>query len=813
MQTKALQQLVKAAMLPAAMMAFAVLSAFCGQGSNPGGGLSATSEAFGSQVIDSPQTAALTGTGIVPAKLLPTSPDFGRVLQSTASAAKTITLYNEQAVPLAITSIATGNPDFTEVNTCGESLAAKSHCAITVTFTPSMIGAETATLSVTDAASNSPQTAALTGTGIAPAKFSPGALTFAAQIAGTTSAAKSVTLTNNLSTPLPISITFAGADPGDFAQANTCGSSLAAGANCTIAVMFTPSASGTRMAALNIEDHGGASPQTVSVSGTGRSTGQTYHVDNCVVIGSDANNGTSTATPWLTVNKVNTSTFNPGDSILFERTCTWREQLAVPSSGAAGSPITLGAYGTGAKPIISGADIFSSWITEGSLYYSAAPVQPNQVFMSGVRLTAVAAKASLATGDWWWDSTHSRIYVYDNPGGHTIEASQRYVAIAVSGVAYIALSNLQTQEAQTDGVDITEGSSRISVSGVLSQNNFTEGIQVYEAPNSSVVSSTVAYNGAHGILSENSADLLIDRCVAHHNAQLTAEDWTAGIYVYGTLSTGVTIQNSESYSNGTGQPDYRGGGIWPDTVGSGLIVRNNFVYSNNLTGIIIDADNESIVDYNVVFNNGLTAPAGGAAWDTVGIFVFADANASMTRQVIYNNTVYGNAGGGIEVEGPSAGSSTAGCMNNVVTNNIAVNTLSGPNFAAYNGCENPGKDGSGNVYSYNDFGTQANNFIEWGAGAFYSTYATWETAAGNCGAPGCSHSVQADPQFVNAAAAQFWLQSGSPAIEAGIDLGSPYNIGLLPASSWPNSVVTGDQNSYGTGWEVGAYIFTGQTVQ
>ena len=73
--------------------------------------------------------------------------------------------------------------------------------------------------------------------------------------------------------------------------------------------------------------------------------------------------------------------------------------------------------------------------------------------------------------------------------------------------------------------------------------------------------------------------------------------------------------------------------------------------------------------------------------------------------------------------------------------------------------------------------------------------------------------MQADPQFVNASAAQFWLQSGSPAIDAGTNLGSPYNIGLLPASSWPNSVLTGDQNSYGTGWEIGAYIFTGQTVQ
>ena len=83
----------------------------------------------------------------------------------------------------------------------------------------------------------------------------------------------------------------------------------------------------------------------------------TYYVDNCVSVGNDRNNGTSPSTPWLTINKVNTSKFNPGDSILFQSTCTWREQLTVPSSGAAGSPITFGAYGTGAAPIISGADV------------------------------------------------------------------------------------------------------------------------------------------------------------------------------------------------------------------------------------------------------------------------------------------------------------------------------------------------------------------------------------------------------------------------------------------------------------------------
>jgi hypothetical protein len=65
------------------------------------------------------------------------------------------------------------------------------------------------------------------------------------------------------------SLTFTGTNASDFAHTDTCGTSVAAGANCTIAVLFTPSASGARTAALSIADNATGSPQTVSLSGTG----------------------------------------------------------------------------------------------------------------------------------------------------------------------------------------------------------------------------------------------------------------------------------------------------------------------------------------------------------------------------------------------------------------------------------------------------------------------------------------------------------------------------------------------------------------
>lgn len=101
----------------------------------------------------------------------------------------------------------------------------------------------------------------------------------------------------------------------------------------------------------------------------------TYYVDNCVTPGSDANNGTSPSTAWLTVAHVNAQTFSPGDSVLFQRTCAWYgTALTVPSAGSSGNPITFGAYGSGANPILKG----STQVATGG--YTLAPNQTATMF-------------------------------------------------------------------------------------------------------------------------------------------------------------------------------------------------------------------------------------------------------------------------------------------------------------------------------------------------------------------------------------------------------------------------------------------------
>jgi hypothetical protein len=101
--------------------------------------------------------------------------------------------------------------------------------------------------------------------------LSPNKLTFASQNVGTTSGAQSVTLTNTGTGSLTMKgIAIGGANPGDFAQTNTCGASLAAAAHCSISVTFKPTAAGSRSAAVNITDNAAGSPQSVALSGTGK---------------------------------------------------------------------------------------------------------------------------------------------------------------------------------------------------------------------------------------------------------------------------------------------------------------------------------------------------------------------------------------------------------------------------------------------------------------------------------------------------------------------------------------------------------------
>jgi hypothetical protein len=96
---------------------------------------------------------------------------------------------------------------------------------------------------------------------------------------------------------------------------------------------------------------------TVTITQAAAAVNNAYYVSFSG--GDDSNNGTSQASPWKTIAKVNSQTFQPGDHILFKAGDTWtwaagESSLAPQGSGTAGSPIIISSYGDGAKPKFEG---------------------------------------------------------------------------------------------------------------------------------------------------------------------------------------------------------------------------------------------------------------------------------------------------------------------------------------------------------------------------------------------------------------------------------------------------------------------------
>ena len=205
--------------------------------------------------------------GAATVTLTPATLSFGNQAVDTTSAAKSVTVKNTGSTTLDITSIAAGGTFAISAKTCGTTLAAGKTCKVSVTFSPTAPGSDTGLLSVTDNASNSPQTAALSGTGVVQAKLTPASATYAKQKVGTTSAAKTFTLTNDLASPLTgiaISTSRGFCGLGDYLHDKSGGQG-----EVHNHVAFTPKATGARTGQLSVKDSASNSPQTSSLSGTG----------------------------------------------------------------------------------------------------------------------------------------------------------------------------------------------------------------------------------------------------------------------------------------------------------------------------------------------------------------------------------------------------------------------------------------------------------------------------------------------------------------------------------------------------------------
>ena len=213
------------------------------------------------------QTVALSGTATAPiAGIAPAALSYQPQAINTTSGAQFLFLSNtgNGALTFSGSGIATTG-DFAETNNCGAALAPQTSCTIAVTYTPTVTGAETGSVTVTSNAA--PQTISLSGTGAATAPkvaATPESLIFPTELINLKSAAQAVILKNSGTTAVSISSV---SISGNFSKTGNCGTSLGAGKSCTENVYFTPTAAGVRNGVLTYNLSSGV--LTVDLSGTG----------------------------------------------------------------------------------------------------------------------------------------------------------------------------------------------------------------------------------------------------------------------------------------------------------------------------------------------------------------------------------------------------------------------------------------------------------------------------------------------------------------------------------------------------------------
>jgi phosphoesterase family protein/HYDIN/CFA65/VesB family protein/centrosomal CEP192-like protein len=222
----------------------------------------------------------LSGAGVASTVTVsPSSLPFGIVAVGSSSMLSS-TLTNNGSSALTITSAFTISPSggpfaFNGTGTCppvGSTIAPGGNCRIDVKFAPTATGSFTGTVSVNDSAGT--QTISLSGTGgsgsgggSSTATVSPTSMSFGNTKVGTVSAFKTATLINN-STSTALTIGSIAISPNfQFAAGGTCGSTLGAGASCSINVEFAPTTTGTLTGSVTISDTASNTPQTISLSG------------------------------------------------------------------------------------------------------------------------------------------------------------------------------------------------------------------------------------------------------------------------------------------------------------------------------------------------------------------------------------------------------------------------------------------------------------------------------------------------------------------------------------------------------------------
>lgn len=362
----------------------------------------------------------------------------------------------------------------------------------------------------------------------------------------------------------------------------------------------------------------------------------TYYVSPS---GSDANNGTSAATPWQTITKVNAAVFAPGDSVFFQGGQTFTGALIfsygsnIPSSSEA-NPITVGSYGTGPATIVS--------TTSGS--YSSC-IKVNGV--NGLKIQGLTILGAGGASPITWIG----VYIINQSGslksGVTVTGcdisnfagsnSSQTAQVFVNGY-YGPLNNISITNNSLHGANGVGSPDNNGIAGLGNGRNVTN---VNYSGNTIYNLGGVAANTGGGIVANGVDGGVIQYNIVHDvGGNATSCGGPGGIWAY--ASNNITIQFNEVYRV---QPiAYTAGCDWVaydlDGGVSNSTVQYNYSHNNFGSAMLAfvatvggNAWGNNTFRYNISENDAL----GSGSANQAAILITASPTNPLK---IYNNTIY-----------------------------------------------------------------------------------------------------------------------------------------------------------------------------
>lgn len=342
------------------------------------------------------------------------------------------------------------------------------------------------------------------------------------------------------------------------------------------------------------------------------------------------------------------------------------------------------------------------------------------------------------------------------------------------------------------------------------------GIKVWGSGNDNVIiRNCKAHDTYYGALqlSHGVKNTLIEDCDFYSGAAvLQFCNWsppTCRNMDWGDPATVTTPNTENSIFRRCKIHDSHNEGINLERNSNGTTIEYCEIYGNRKVQIYPVSSSNHTIRYNLIY--GTETNRIGKTGTGPGIYINHESNfVEDIGPAVGNNEVYGNLIANTDRNIWIAGDVGREIINTKIFNNILVE-------AKEYGIVSGSGTGGGHIFKNNIIWQTNGQIANIPGGKVDCDYNLWSRVPDN-DAQGPNDPTYALPKLAKTTnwnnltggelnGSEFVLQSGSPAIDAGANLGSPYNQGLSPASIWPNDVSTLDQNNYGSGWEIGGMVY------